>query len=407
MPEDGIYQESLIRPVQILEDKEDSFTTLVGDDGRRVKVEKRGARSSVYLYLRGKHKLKRPEVWDLDPEKRSDLLTRNLKEYEEDGKARTFKLIFADDGSIDAVVTDQHKQIPYSDIKGIVEEAIREAVPDAQFYDRGIERYWTYSLPVHSNYVRSYVGIDAGVNKPKGRCAVYIYTRFEVVYAGKEGQRAPCHNWAYWFRPAKFFGIDLNKMPIPEPYRKLDDLSAKAVHVQGTEIQKDDIKTAIKTIMDSADIIDPIIEDAMNVRLDKKEMEAILSAYEETVGLPKYLKEMIMENVEDMDLWGLSNAVSWVRTHGELKKGQVENREERPIISRLENIAGELMTLGPAVREIKKRIPGHKITADILLKPEEALFSKKVEEELAKAEQKPKKRSKILTGDDIFRGGGE
>jgi len=403
MSEDGIFEENLIQPIEVSEDENDDFTILRNKDGEEVKVLKRGARSSLYLYLRGKHKLKRPEVWELEPEKRALMLTRCLREYDEEGKTRTFKLIFDSEGNVDAIVTDQHKQIPYSEVQDVVASAIEEAIPGATFFDRGLHRYFTYSLPVESKYVKSWVGIDAGVNKPKGRCAVYVYTRFEVVHTGPKGERSPCHNWAYWLRPARFFNIDLGRLPpLPEKYRKLDNLSAKAVHVQGTEIKKEDITEAVKTIMESADVIDPIIEDAMNVHLKKEEMGAILEAYEETVGLPKYISDMISENVLDMDLWGLSNAVSWVRTHGELKKGKVEEREEKPIIGRLENIAGELMTLGPAIRELKKRIPEHLITKDVLLKPEEFLFSKAVEERLTKAQKTPKKSKVVKTGEEIF-----
>jgi len=396
---DGLFQELVIEPIKISEARNDKETTVIGKDGREIPIEKRGARSSLYLYLLG-NKMSRPEIWAMKPSERAKALTAVLLE-----KPRTFKLILTSDDKVDAVVTDQHKQIAYSEVAKAVQDVIQDVVPNAEFFDRGLDRYFTYSLPIESKYVKSYVGIDAGINKPHGRCAVYVYTRMEVNWTGQDGTRVPCHNWAFWGRPSKFFNIDLNNIGIP-PIEKLGSLSSKAVHVQGTKIDSEELTGAIKKILESADVIDPIIEDAMRVPITFDDVKAILEAYKDTVGLPDYAVEEIQNHIIDYDVWGLSNAVSWFRTHGELKKSKTENREARPIIFTLENIAGELLTLGPAIRELKSRLPDAKITKEALLNPTEALFSKKVAEQVATAVKKagrPRKEKTIKTGEEIFK----
>jgi hypothetical protein len=405
---DGIIPSETFVPIVLSENPENKFTNIIDVNGVGINIVKKGARSSLYLYLiralPTNERPTRPEIWEMSSEERSILMNKCIHLFRQKGELKSFEIIYYPDGSVDAITTTQHKQIGYSEVMNTVKETVEEVFGQAKFFDRGLERVATYLLPTSSQYVNSWVGIDAGVNKPKGRCAVYVYTRFEVTWTGQDGKQTPCHNWAYWTKPANFFGIDLNRIPGIDKYPVLNNLTTKAIHTKGTEIKKDELITTLNEIKEAVKGIDPIIEDAMNAPLHKDEMKAILMAYEESIGLPKYISEQIVMNVVDMNLWGLSNAVSWVRTHGEFKEGKIENREAKPIIGKLENIAGELLTLGPAIKAIKAKIKGHTITKDVLLNPKEGMFDANIATKLNDTSV-PKRDGRgrfVKIGEEIF-----
>jgi hypothetical protein len=59
-------------------------------------------------------------------------------------------------------------------------------------------------------------------------------------------------------------------------------------------------------------------------------------------------------------IWGFSNAVSWVRTHGDFKftnssHPMFKSVEDRDLTWRLEKIAGEVLSLTPTINDIHKK----------------------------------------------------
>ena len=82
-----------------------------------------------------------------------------------------------------------------------------------------------------------------------------------------------------------------------------------------------------------------------------------------------------MKHVEDETVWGFSQAVSWVRTHGDFKfvasaNAMFKSVEDRDLTWRLENIAGEVLGLTPTIIDIHKKFG--EITLDFLVGEEAA-----------------------------------
>jgi hypothetical protein len=100
-------------------------------------------------------------------------------------------------------------------------------------------------------------------------------------------------------------------------------------------------------------------------------MGAILEAYQEKVALPKYIVKQILEHVEEQTVWGFSQAVSWVRTHGSFQDKRAKlPKEERSLIQILENISGEVLSLTPTIKKLHEALKQRKITKMVLTKPQ-------------------------------------
>jgi len=114
----------------------------------------------------------------------------------------------------------------------------------------------------------------------------------------------------------------------------------------------------------------PLIKESRKVKLTKKEMQAILDAYATRVALPKYIIKQILDNVEENTVWGFSQAISWVRTHGQLDERRAQlPREERGITKTLENISGEVISITPTIIKIKQLLKNNIITKTALVNP--------------------------------------
>jgi len=113
-----------------------------------------------------------------------------------------------------------------------------------------------------------------------------------------------------------------------------------------------------------------IIDESIHSPLSWDEMEAILEAYRRKAGLPKYIAEQILEHVEEATVWGFSQAVSYVRTHGHFKEFKIcKDVEDRELTRKLENIAGEVLSLTPTINAFHEKVGD--ITIEKLLPGEE------------------------------------
>lgn len=70
--------------------------------------------------------------------------------------------------------------------------------------------------------------------------------------------------------------------------------------------------------------------------------------------------------------WGFANAISYFRTHGDLRKSKNENREDRELIKKLDNISGEILSLTPTIIHLKEKVG--KITSKVLLQAPQTIY---------------------------------
>jgi len=109
-------------------------------------------------------------------------------------------------------------------------------------------------------------------------------------------------------------------------------------------------------------------------------MKAILEAYKQNVELPDYIVNQIVENIPRDEkgnpietIWSFSNAISYVRTHGELKVTKRSlPREHRSLTFKLDRIAAEIISLTPTIIDLKSKVG--EITKEILLKPPKEVY---------------------------------
>lgn len=69
--------------------------------------------------------------------------------------------------------------------------------------------------------------------------------------------------------------------------------------------------------------VDELIERAIREPLNLEEIEDVLLYYQDKVHLAEYIIGAILDNVKEKTVWGFSQAISWVRNIGELKKGRL------------------------------------------------------------------------------------
>jgi hypothetical protein len=178
-----------------------------------------------------------------------------------------------------------------------------------------------------------------------------------------------------WSVPLEFFGIRTERLGIKE--NEETQMNMLEIHLKSTAQGMDEIEALLATKMKSmAKTVEkymlPLIEESRQVKLTKREMAAILNAYSEKVHLPEYIIEAVLDAVEENTVWGFSNAVSWVRTHGQFDERRATlPREQRPLTQTLENIAGEVLSITRTIAKLKKVLPNNVITQKALTKPEQ------------------------------------
>jgi hypothetical protein len=354
--EPQIY-EKVCSPIKFEWKREENGTesvTIFDDQGNTITVTDPHALTRLhYLFSFG---ISLSKLKALDPTAKNEIFNKYAKE-----KPRKLKIIFGPDHKPISVTSDVHQTIRWSDIRREIEEAIKETCGGkTETVELGPQI--AYRLPVENKYVSAWINIDPGNNLVKGRSAIYISTRFRTEYdTASKGTRPPCMNWAnLWQVPVQLFGAEKEKLTtiyniIGED--KAKNLAFRLVHITATgKLDKEKFKEDLKKFVESVEAIRIVIDKAVESPLSKAEMKAILDAYDKKVKLAKYIKEQIMNNVQEETVWGFVQAISMVRTHGQLKLKGDKDPEFSGIVRKLENIAGEVLSLCPAIASIKKQV---------------------------------------------------
>ena len=384
--DEGLYYEKIFSPVRIEVRKRrrkidkktgkpvrrswtearrgDLVLILEDQNGEKLKVEGVALVSRVLGYLQPYTGLKISEMKKLPEKKLQGLLDNAMVKVREDKKQ--FKALFDDKKNLCGIASTMHKQISWRKVREIIEKAIKEVcgqVVKPEGYEHPYR--WTYRLPIENENVSGWVGVHAGNNIIRGRSGIHVWSRWrtEREEYDRGGIRRPaCLNWCgMWEAPVQFFGIDVKRLD--NIYKVVGAENVKMLKLAQFHINPDlekfgeQVKTQLEGMVRAMEKMQVVIDDSIYSPLKLSEMEAILEAYRRKAGLPKYIIRQILDYVVAMGpnfetVWGFSNAVSWVRTHGEFKNFAIcKPREDRELTRKLENIAGEVLSLTPTIND--------------------------------------------------------
>jgi hypothetical protein len=349
--------------------------TLTDKNGHKFVVTGKRLVSRVFQYMQPWTKMTMDHLRDLedDPVKLEATLTRAAQKSK-----RELKMYFDNQGTLQGIASTLHEQISWSKIRSIVENSVKSAFGKIEMPKTAsqLQNRWTYSMPIKDDNVSAHITVDAGNNIIKGRSGIRVYSRFRTEAKGPGGAPA-CLNWCgMWQVPLQVFGLKTERLPGSQA-KTVEDLSMLEIHMTSTVDKFDTIEEELvakmKTLEKAARVTFlPLIKESRKVVLEPKEMEAILNAYAQTkrAALPKYIIDQILANVEENTVWGLSQAVSWCRTHGQFDERRAQlPREERGITQVLESISGEIISITPTILKLKKVLGA--ITEKALTKPQE------------------------------------
>lgn len=300
---------------------------------------------------------------------------------------KPLKALYDDQGHLCGLASTMHTQISWQKIREIVEGVIQKVTGEVTRPDDSDHQFkWAYRVPaVKNEMVSSWVGVHAGNNIIQGRSGIRIFSRFRTERGSESGgvKRPACLNWCgMWQFPEQMFGVNMKRLDnIAHMIGKenVQNIQMLQFHLRADldEFQKD-LETGIQGLVKSMQGISVVIDKSIHSFLSKAEMQNILEAYQTKSKsfLPDYIVEQIMKHVDEETVWGFSNAVSWVRTHGEFKFTNSSNAmfksvEDRDLTWRLENIAGEVLSLTPTINDIHKKHHGE-ITLEFLVGEEQA-----------------------------------
>lgn len=380
-PDEGLFYERVFSPekvkVETVEEKTakkpKKIVKLTLTDKRGYKIEVEGGRL-VRIVCR----LLRPWTsFDLasqlyalrnDPKKLEEALNQALQTSK-----RSFKAYFDGEGQVNGIASEIHKQISWKKIRKLIENAIQTAfgtvVPEGSPLH---PNKWTYQMPINDPNVSAWLTIHPGNNIVKGRSGIRVWSRFRTERGGLK--RPACLNWCgMWEVPLQFFGVKTERL---DEIPNIELLNMQQFHLANAIEDQRQFEQELVTKMEGMKVIIkkgilPIVKESRKVYLSKTEMKAILEAYSEKVALPKYIVKQIMEHVQEQTVWGFSQAVSWVRTHGEFdeKKSKLP-KEERRLVQNLENIAGEVLSIAPTIAKLHKALGRGNITKKALMTPQ-------------------------------------
>ena len=353
--EEGMFYERVFGPTSVevkVDPKTGKRVSIVLRDahGENLTIKDSHALRRFYHYLRLPLGLKFRDIYSVEPEKQQQHLNKSLRE-----KPRELKFLFDENGNIVSTVTPLHKQISWRQVREAVENAITDVYGDVETSD-GLQNIWSYRMPIENDKVSLWAKVHAGNNIIKGHSAVRISTRIRTEFdTASDGMRPPCLNWAnLWQQPLRFFNIEVKRLSdlieTPGPI----GLTSYDIHIKSTEISEDLFIEPLQQLKETAEtlVIDELVEKAIKEPLSLTEMVDILDAYAVKAKIPVYIRDAILDKAveEEKTVWGFSQAISWVRTHGELKKGRLP-REQRGIVKKMENMAGEILSLAPTIAD--------------------------------------------------------
>lgn len=274
----------------------------------------------------------------------------------------TFKFLLDHQDEIVSITSMKHSQISWAKLREIVEEPIKEKFGELDIVTFGTGRY-SYKIPIKSKNVSSWIGLDVGNNLARGRSGIRIFTRFRTDKGGL-GTSVPCMNWAnLWQAPLTFFNVPVVRLDNVLSHDLVKSLNMQEIHVKNTAEGIEELKRHVaeelpKMVKAIKKFVPLFIDASKKVELTVKEMKDILIAYSVKVHLPDYVIDQIIEIAnwqKEFSIWGFSNAVSWVRTHGEFRKGK-NTIEDMQTVRNLERVAGEILSLTPTIEQLKQKI---------------------------------------------------
>jgi hypothetical protein len=336
--------------------------------GASIEVVGTGLVSRVLQYLRPHTNMPNAslrDLRDLKPGKLEKMLNSALKKSKKE-----LKFLFDDNGNLKGIASTMHEQISWSQVRKIIEGAVREVCGRVEepisygHFDGKHPFKWTFRLPLENENVSAWVGVHAGNNIIKGRSGIHVSSKFRTERRdGKDGSGAPaCLNWCgMWSVPLQFFGIDTQRLKTTAKVlgaEKVKALALSQFHIKPDMGKfKAEVREQLEEMVPALEAMQVIIDESIHSPLNRTEMEAILHAYQTKVQLPKYIVEQIMKQLKEETIWGFSQAISWVRTHGEFKQFRIcKPIEDRPLTRTLENIAGEVLSLTPTINDFHAKV---------------------------------------------------
>jgi hypothetical protein len=393
--EEGMYYERVFGPEKVrvmLNEQTKDLAKIVFEDknGQTLEIADHRLVSRVLMYYAKYTEFKNvAELRKLAPDVLQQALNTAIGKRNKDLKA-----MYDDQGRLQGIASTMHEQVSWAKVREVVESAIQEVTGQVSKPENGeLPFKWTYGLPVKNENVSGWVGVHAGNNIIKGHSAIKVFSRWRTERFDEKGgvRRPACLNWCgMWQFPEQFFNV---------PMKRLDSI-AKIVGAEGIkdvamlqlhlkpdmEAFKTELKTGLANMIKTMEKIQPVIDKSIHSPLSRLEMENILLAYQTKSKsyIPEYVMEQILKHVDEETVWGFSQAVSWVRTHGDFKFVSSSNAmfkpvEERDLTWRLENIAGEVLSLTPTINDIHKK--HGEITLEFLVGPEQAEAIRKAQQE--------------------------
>lgn len=344
-------EEVEIRDVENGGEKDRVYIYHIDDDGRNFSTTSGTVnRKAVLLLSRHLDRQMTPaEIYQEEPRKQEELLNEALDNYGE-----PLKFIFTkDEKDIAAITSAQHKQIDKREVvKAMINAAQEESLTPEDVKVAG-DRYYSFKL-AKSDTAELWSFVDTGKNIPVGKSAIHFQARLR--FHGDYGGFSGCHNWAFWQQTAKFMEVNLThlKTEIRDRLPDLPELSMREVHLKKTEISAKLFKEKFEGVRKAVDEADKVVKNASKVKIRELQGVATLEAYFETLDMPRYLRKQLRQEWhknEDRTLAGLSQSISWVRTHGKVITRTDRGTRE----TQLEKMAGELITIAPAIKKIKDK----------------------------------------------------
>lgn len=401
--EEGLYYERVFGPEKVRvmfreKDGKQEIDKLVFEDKNGQTLEVSGKRliSRVLMYYAKYTEFKNvSELRKLAPNILESVLNEAIPKRNKDLKA-----LYDDQGRLCGIASTIHEQISWAKIREIIEGIVKELtgqVIKPESYEHPFK--WSYKVPSKNPNVSSWIGVHAGNNIIQGKSGIRIFSRFRTEREGPGGAPA-CLNWCgMWQVPQQFFNIEVKRLNNIVKYlgaENVENINLLQFHLKGSsEELKEELHEGIAKLVKAMEKITPVIDKSIHSPLSKAEMENILLAYQTRSKsyLPDYIVEQILEHVEEETVWGFSQAVSWVRTHGKFKFTEsthpmFKDVEDRELTWRLEAIAGEVLSLTPTINDIHKKYG--EITLEFLVGEEKAkqireAQKQKEEKKLAKA----------------------
>jgi hypothetical protein len=364
--EEGMYYERVFGPekVKVFFNEKKELAKLVFEDknGQTLEVSDKRLVSRCLMYYAKYTDFKVSELRELNEDVLEKVLNGAIPKRD-----KALKALYDDEGKLSGIASTIHEQISWAKVKQMIEGTVKELTGEVikpENFEHPFK--WSYRVPSNNKNVSGWVGVHAGNNIIEGKSGIRIFSRFRTEKGGSGG-RAACLNWCgMWQFPEQFFNVDVKRLDnIIDMLGKenVKDIEMFQFHLKGSGNElKQDLHEGIAKLIKAMGKVTPVINKSVHSPLSKTEMENILLAYQSKSKsfLPDYIIEQIMAHIEEETVWGFSQAVSWVRTHGAFKFTSSVNPmfktvEDRELTWRLENIAGEVLSLTPTINDIHQK----------------------------------------------------